>query len=299
MKRYLTALAAIGSTLLATSCVRTTAGHSLGQGTHVVRCPAAPAAQRVTQVTNAGSAPRKKLRLAASTSTRQHSTFTITMQLQLDANDITVPTTEEPVTLAVTSTCPQGFIYQATYQKPRVDPSAANASTYQGQIDKMTGMMLVVAVDRYGNTVDSDLSKVPNYDLGGTNPLNSISDFNQATVGLPTEAVGVGAQWTARRTISIGPARITFTAGYELLAETGNVITVSSTVSEAGKPYSETIQGHKVTVESLTASGHGTLQMDLSKPIGTGNIDLETTTKISADDGSRSTTTLTTSMKIN
>jgi len=298
MKRYLIVPAAVGSMVLATSCVSTTAGHPIGAGTHVVRCPTSAAPQQAPEVTNTGTAPRRQLQLSATKSTRQASTFTITMQLQLDGNQIEVPTTEMPVTLAVTSTCPQGFLYRATYQKPRVDPNDPNADTYQQQFDKMAGMMLTVAVDHYGNTVDSAMTNVPSYDLGGTNPLNSISDFNQATVGLPTKPIGVGAQWTARRTLSVGPAQLTVTADYQLLSIRGDIITVSSKVTETGKPYSLTIQGHKATVESLTANGQGTLQMDLSKPLGTGDIELQTITRVSVDDGSSSTTTLHTSMKI-
>lgn len=284
--------------LLLTGCTTAIAGRPGGEGTHPIVCPTGPAKDRATSVAAPGNAPRKKFRLTDSRPATQHPTFTFDMQLDLDGNSVTVPTTDMPVTLSVTSTCPQGFVYRAVYERPHVDPNDPNSTAYQNQYDKIAGMTLVAAVDRLGNTVDSDLTHIPAFNVGGNNPLNSISDFNQATVGFPDRAIGVGAKWSARRTISSGPARIAMTAHYQLVSWNGNTVTVASQVSETGKPYSQTIQGHKVSLESLTGTGHGTITMDLRNAIGSGTVEVQTVSKVSADDGSSSTISLDTRMTV-
>jgi hypothetical protein len=281
--------------LLVAGCTTAIAGKP---GRHTIACPTAPAKDRATSVTDAGSAPRKDFRLTADPSTTQRPTFTFDLQFDLGGDDVIVPTTDMPVALSVTSACPQGFVYRAVYQRPRVEPGDPNSNTYQTQYNKIAGMTLTASVDRFGNTVDSNLTHIPDFNVGGSNPLSSISDFNQATVGFPNQAIGVGAKWSAHRMISSGAARIALTANYQLLSRHGNTVTVASTVSETGKPYSQTIQGHKVTVESLTGSGQGTITMDLGKPVGSGSIDVQTVSKVSADDGSSSTISLDTRMTV-
>jgi uncharacterized protein DUF6263 len=284
--------------LLLAGCTTAIAGKPGGAGTHTVACPSAPAQNRATSVADSGSAPRKNFRLTADKTTTQHPIFTFDLQFDLDGNDVTVPTTDMPVALSVTSTCPQGFVYRAVYERPRVDPDGTNAPAYQTQYNKIAGMTLIAAVDRFGNTVDSDLTHIPAFNVGGSNPLNSISDFNQATVGFPDQAIGVGAKWSAHRTISSGPAQIDVTAHYQLMSWHGNTVTVASQVSETGKPYSQTVQGHKITVDSLTGSGQGTITADLDRPIGSGSIEVQTVSKVSADDGSNSTISVDTRMTV-
>jgi hypothetical protein len=284
--------------LLLTGCTTAIAGRPGGEGSHEVACPRALATDRATRVTDAGSTPRKKFRLTAAKGTTHHPIFTFDMDLDVGGNDVTVPTTDMPVTMSVTSSCSQGFVYRAVYERPRVDPDGPNSTAYQTQYNKIAGMTLIAAVDRFGNTVDSDLTHVPAFNVSGSNSLDSISDFNQATVGFPDEAIGVGAKWSAHRTISSGPAQLDVTAHYQLLSWHGNTVSVASQVTETGKPYSQTVQGHKVTVNSLTGSGHGTITADLDQPIGTGSIEVQTVSKVSADDGSDSTISLDTRLTI-
>lgn len=283
---------------LLAGCTNAIAGRSGGEGAHTIACPTALATDRPTPVSDTGKAPRKKFRLTDDKPGTQHLTFVFDMDLDVGGNATTVPTVDMPTSLSITSSCRQGFVYRAVYERPRVDPDDPNASTYQDQYDKMAGMTLTAANDRLGNTLDSALTHVPDLNVGGSNPLNSISQFNQATVGFPNQAIGVGAKWSARRTIPYGAAQITVTANYQLLSWHGNKVTVASKVDETGKPYSQTIQGHKITVDSLTGSGQGTITMDLGKPVGSGSIDVHTITKVSADDGSNSTISLDTKMAI-
>src|SRR5579875_3027877 len=239
--------------LLVAGCASAIAGKPV-EGAHPIGCPTAPATGRGTTVSDTGAAPRTQFRLADEKPTEQQSTFVFDMDFTSNGNEVTVPTVRMPTTVTVTASCRQGFVYRAVYLRPQVDQDGPNAGAYQKQYDKIAGMTLVAAVDRLGNTVDSKLTHIPDLNVAGTNPLNSISNFNQATVGFPLQAIGVGAKWSAHRTIANGAEHIAVTANYHLLSRHGNTVTVASTVSETAKPYSETIQGHKVTVDSVTGS---------------------------------------------
>ncbi len=291
---------AVGSLLLVAGCASTKAGHLVGEAPHKIQCPSQPAVTTGTlKVLNAGQQPRKAARSAADNSTRQQATMTLAMHISTGAADLDAPTIRMPVSFAVTASCKAGFVYTARYEKPQVDPGAESSTAMQQQMDQINGMTLTSANDRSGHVVDSKFSKVPkSLTVGGTNPLNSISDFNQAVVGFPNQPIGVGARWIATSEVVTGPVHLTIHSTWKLLAWQGDTISLSSAISEQAKPYSQTVSGHKVTVSKLTGSGQSSLKVDLHKLIGLGTIQIKTHTELSADDGSSANTDLSMAMAI-
>jgi hypothetical protein len=286
--------------MLVAGCATTKAGHLVGEAPHKIQCPSAPAVTTGTlKLLDAGRQPRKAVRIDVDKTTRQQATMGLAMHIATGDSEADAPVIQMPVSMTVTASCKAGFVYTARYGKPRVDPDSPNSAAMQQQMDQVNGMTLTSANDRTGHVLDSAFSKVPkSLSVGGTNPLNSIGDFNQAVVGFPSKPIGVGARWTAISQVDTGPAHLTVNSTWRLLSRTGDTLTLASAISEQAKPYSQTISGHKITISKLTGTGQSSLNVDLSKLIGTGTIHLKTHTEASADDGSSATTDLTMVMGI-
>lgn len=290
----------VGSLMLVAGCATKKAGHLVGEAPHKIQCPSQPAVTTGTiNLRSAGQQPRKAVRSAVDATTRQQATMGLAMHISTGTADVDAPTIRMPVTMAVTASCRAGFVYTARYGTPQVEPGAPSSATMQQQMNQVNGMTLTSANDRGGHVLDSKFSKVPqSLSVGGTNPLSSIGDFNQAVVGFPSQPIGVGARWTATSQVVTGPVHLSVDSTWKLLSWKGDTITLSSSISEHAKPYSQTISGHKITVSKLTGSGQSSLNVDLHKLIGIGTIRIKTHTEVSADDGSSATTDLSMAMAI-
>lgn len=93
-----------------------------------------------------------------------------------------------------------------------------------------------------------------------------VSTF-QRSVTLPTEPIGVGAQWEAVRTVNAG-ATVRQTIAATLTAREGDRLTIDYTIDES--PINSTFRlpdGGALTIDSYSMSGTGSVVIDLARGV--------------------------------
>ncbi|MGK7876708.1 MAG: hypothetical protein AB4426_26470 [Xenococcaceae cyanobacterium] len=239
-----------------------------------------PAASPQFKLLDAGTEPRQKLRLNLTEYSQETSQMTMNMNMTVSVDGQTKPKFYSPTTgitieVQVTKVDDNGDIY-ADFSYTDVDV-VANTNTSPELVDAMRSQMNQLVglngswiMDNQGNTKDASFILPENLDANSKQMLESmLNSLKQISSPLPSEAVGIGAQWQVANSLNVNGINLEQIANYELVNLQDNVIILDVTIEqEAG---SQKINppglpaGASVNLTFLDAQGSGKMTIALDK----------------------------------
>ena len=252
----------------------------------------------VVKLLDAGAQPRKALRYKFQAGRSETMVMVMKTSMAMEMGDqkqpeTKIPTTQMAMTIESKEVSPGGDMrYEFKMDKvdvladPGANPMMVNA--IKQSLNSLVGMSGWATVTPRGFTTDAEI-KMPD----GIDPLteqamdNTKQSMKQMSAPLPAEPVGKGARWRVIMPLETNGMKIMQTAAYELLEVQGDKvkfdveITQSAESQEMNMPG--TPPGTKMSLESLTTSGKGTVELQMTDLVPTSDLNMTTTNVVSAN----------------
>jgi len=247
----------------------------------------------------AGSEPRKALRLSPKAGDKQTMGMTLKIAIQMKMAEMEMPAMKIPAitsdtTATITDVSAAGDIaFETAVANAAIaddgDTEPQMADAMKASLDSFKNMSGSGKLTSRGITLANDL-KIPS----GVNPqarqtLDQMQEsLERVSTPLPEEAVGPGAKWEAKTTVKSQGMTINQTATYEIVSIDGDRVTLATTISQTAanqKIANPSLPGMKVEVVKMSSTGGGKTILDLTKilPVeGTMDIKTAMTMKIPA-----------------
>jgi len=241
--------------------------------------PAATTTAPQLKLLQAGSEPRKVLRLAPKAGDKQTMGLTMKMGIEMKMGEMEVPAMNIPaismdmiVTIKeVSSTGDITYDMNMGEATMEEDPNASEqvAAAMKGSLDSFKGMSGTCRMSSRGISLGADM-KAPD----GANPqvrqtIDQMKDsMDRISAPLPEEAVGPGARWEAKTTVKSQGMTINQAATYELVSIEGDRVTIKSTITQNAanqKISNPSMPGMKVEVAKMNSKGGGNATWELSR----------------------------------
>ncbi len=223
-----------------------------------------------------GTGPRKELRFQPKVGSKQKMTMTMTMtqEVSVDGNKLPVPAVPgqqftvdfEIKEVASNGDVTYGFTFSDVKLVNEEGAVAAAATALKAMLKPMVG------ATGTGQVTNRGLTKSATFDLPENAPaqLKSMIDSMKDSISrisspLPTEAVGVGAQWKVTQDLNSGGIQMTQTSTHELKSITNDGFDVAIKIQQdAGEQEVQTAMmpvGAKMKLNSMKSSGEGISSM--------------------------------------
>jgi hypothetical protein len=235
----------------------------------------ATASKSAVKLLDAGSEPKKVLRLHVKSGDKQTMIITIKMSMDMGMGGaaMSLPEMTIPMDSTVQSVAPNGDI---TYQMALEEPNVANDTNANPQMVQgiKTGLAAIKGLKLTGVFSDRGESKqVQVNGSGNANPsmdqtLDQIKEGMSMGAPLPEEAVGAGAKWEVDKPVKSGGVTVNQKATYELVSIDGdNLSTKLMLIQSAAnqKVVNPALGGARINLIEMTNSASGTVASDLSK----------------------------------
>ena len=235
------------------------------------------------KLVSAGSGARQQLRVKPTVGTKQTMVMGLKMAMSIDSAMVKLPKTQLPVMkmtmeAKVTDVDKSGDVHY-DYAFTKVDVDGAGAKQEVVDAVKKSSASLVgitghVIVNTRNFTTFADINIPPDVEPTVRQMLDSITQsFSQLSAPFPEEAVGVGAKWRVKMTLSLNGITLKQDANYTLTKLDGNQLAATITLDQKADPQPFTgpsvPAGLKMSVVSWTGSGGGDLVYDMSKFLAT------------------------------
>jgi hypothetical protein len=224
---------------------------------------------------DAGSAPRKVLRIAPTPGDKQTMDLTLTTELDLGGGQaIKMP----PITMAMEVTVKSvseegGIAFEAVIgeagvaEEPGVMPEVAAAM--KASLTGIDGLSIAGTLSNRGLTESSQIKMPAGASLQVRQQVEQMQDAlaNFATP-FPEEAIGIGARWEVRQPIQSQGMNINQAVTYELASLEGDLVSLEcAIVQQAANQRFEnpSLPGMQVDLTKMTGQGTGELTLDLTK----------------------------------
>ncbi len=217
---------------------------------------------------NAGSEPRKVLRLHPTAG--DHQTLSMTMKMNMGMSmggnsmpPMDIPTTTMTADISVQNVSPAGEItYKMVYGTPTV---AADASAMPAVVEAMKtamagleGMTGTAKLLSNGTMIGMDMTVPPGANPQLAQSIGQMKDaFSSASIRFPAEAVGAGAKWEYTATLNSQGMSIDQTMDYEVVSIQGDQVIMRGVIKQ---------QAANQMIESPAAPG---VKINLTKMDGT------------------------------
>lgn len=250
--------------------------------------PAAGASPTITLLAP-GSAPRTALRyvIPAAQKSRMDMTTSMSMATSVGGGSMPVdmPTMRMSIELGVTGVAPNGDIsYDLAFtgmtmdSAPDTNPMVTQA--LQGLIAGITSIKGTATVSNRGVT------KATKLDVGDPAMQQVLSQMTSSVENLsmpfPEEAVGAGARWEVRQTITSGGQTVFQKTEYDLVSIEGSAVSMTVKTEQTAPPQAVSNPalpaGAEMTLEKLSGSGTGTIVVHLNSLVPTSTLESTTST---------------------
>ncbi|MDJ0716321.1 MAG: hypothetical protein QNJ54_19270 [Prochloraceae cyanobacterium] len=297
-------LAAIGATPSSTPVI---AQNSL-QTTQIersLRDPRSGANFKISQtpatqlrVVQTGKQPRQKLRLKPIPRAKQTTTMTVDMNAIVSVGGQSTPQLNSPksktnVDVQVIKVDDNGdfhadFVYTNTEVIATPNTKPEQVEQMRSYFKKIEGFKGTIVSDYRGN-VKEVKSDIPENIEPDTKQIleQTLKSFKEIFLPLPTEAVGIGAEWQIINNSKLDGINIRQTETYELIERKNNTITLAVNVEQNGGSQKINMPqmpaGTEMEIVSLNGNGRGKIKIDLNKimPINsTMSVNSDSTMKI-------------------
>jgi len=226
-----------------------------------------------------GAEPRKVLRLHPKPGDKQTLTLTIKMNMGTKIGDMDSPAVKLPGTTMVMDSTVKSISATGdiTYEMVMADASVADEPGVMPQVaEAMKGSMAgLKGLSGTGTTSNRGLNLGTNFKVpAGADPQTrqAIEQMKESVANLscplPEEAIGPGAKWTARTTLSSQGMTIDQTATYQLASIDGERLNLKTTIAQSAanqKMQNPSMPGVKLDLSKLTGEGTGEVTSDLTQ----------------------------------
>lgn len=257
-------------------------------------------AQPIVTLVTPGSAPRTRLRYAIAANHKSGMEMTMSMSMNMNMGGVPVPITVPPITmpvnLVVTSVAPNGDVtYDLEFQAVKAEGAAGDpmAAAMQAAASGITGLKGTVTVNDRGATKAAKLALDSVTDPQTRQILGQMtSSIQNMSMPLPEEAVGAGARWEVRQTISNDGPVIFQKTEVELVSVSGPTVTLKIKTEQTAPPQAISNpalpEGASMSVEKLSGSGTGSVVIRLDSLVPTSELDTTTSTSMAMNMGGQS-----------
>jgi hypothetical protein len=253
--------------------------------------PAAPASTLRVKLLDAGTEPRKALRLHPQPGAEQTLVITMKMAMEMKVGEIQSPAMKlPPITMTMNTTVKDvSADGDITYQMVIGDTSVSDDPGVMPQVAQIvkTALAGLKGMSGTGITSSRGLSKVADIKVPpGTPPqLSQVMDqmkefFSRVSAPLPEEAVGPGARWEVKMPVKSQGMTIDQTASYQLISTEGERVTAKSSLTQNAanqKIQDPAMPGLKIDLTKMVGNGTGDVTLDLAQLLpSTGTFDFHT-----------------------
>jgi len=280
-----------------------------GTGLHAAQSPQtqalsmpgypAPGSPATVTVSSPGSEPRMPLRLKLAAGQKETLLMTMNMGVSMSAEQMSLPAMEMPTMKmwadsVVTAVAPNGDIsYDIGFTKllveagPGGDPNVAQMiQAGASEITSLKGSM-VMTNRAITKSAKLDLDKITDPTMRQTFGAMS-SQFEGLSMPLPDEAVGVGAKWEVRQSISSAGAQLFQRVQCELTALDASGATIKVTTEQSAPPQTITnpaMAGMQMNIEKVSGGGTGTITVKFGSLTPRSQMTSSTTMNVAVDLG--------------
>lgn len=222
-------------------------------------------------VLDPGAEPRRELRLDPQVGSVTQVTTVVEQGLTVEVNgavqSIPPMAMEMDLTYTVDTVADEAIAYVVRYDDARVGEGTdrAVAAEIEAVLASVVGAETRVVIDRRGTVLDNDIDQVlpafASEELGGQATLS---------VPLPEEAVGVGARWEARSSVSSSGMQFNVNAVYEITELDDDRVVTDVALRLTMPSGLQTIAGQSVRVDGGEILGDGRTTWEFSRPVPVG-----------------------------
>jgi hypothetical protein len=249
-------------------------------------------ASPVITIVSAGAEPRAPIRYAFTSGRREHASMDMTMGVSVDMGAMSMPAMQMPTMhtgadLSVTDVSPAGdasytlaFTDLTWVNSAGVDPALMTALQSMGVDMKALSGSATVTPRGVSRNVVFDTSKITNPQVAQM--MGSMSFTTQAlTMPFPEEALGPGAHWVARQTISVNGMQTFQKTDVELVSRDATSCTLRTKLEQTAPAQTVTLPGLppgvEASLESMTGTGTSTMTIHFDSLVPTSEGDVQTT----------------------
>lgn len=250
-------------------------------------------------VLNPGAEPRQILKFNPVVNSQQQSVMRMDMQGTMNTSGFTqtlppMPTTQFTLSTEVDRIDEAGNRY---IDFEYTDVSVADSDTLppeaieamRSQLQQMEGLSGSWMINEQGYL--SQFAMTPPENMSGpmAQSLQQMTDsMQQMSAPLPTEAIGIGAQWQMPYDLSMNGIDMSGVATYELVSIEGDRITLNTSVTQQGNASTLTGLGlpenMNMSVQQLDSSGQGIIEIDLNQVMPTyGDISMTSNSRFTVE----------------
>ena len=262
-------------------------------------------AKTTVKLLDPGAQPRTALRYKFQANRTEKMVMEMSMAMAMEIGDQKRPETQVPatrMTMTIDSkeVSPEGDLHYEfelvqveVLPKPGANPAMVNAM--KQQMSSMQGLSGSATVTSRGFTRDVEIKPPPGIDPQIRQSIDEMKrSMNQMSAPLPEEPVGRGARWQVTMPVETSVMKVTQIAIYTLSEIQGDKVKFDITIEQSAPPQEidtpGTAPGVKMSLESLKSSGKGTVELQMTNLVPTSNINMMTTSVVSANDQKIKTT---------
>jgi hypothetical protein len=228
---------------------------------------------------SAGAEPRTAARLSLQVGQSQTIDLVSRIELESRTNGQDAPVARVPTTLLVldaqvAATLPDGgFTVSTVVREARAqadaDVKAEASAALDDALKQLVGQKRSRTLDAQGVPREPDLDRAPNPAAQASQLVANLeSAVNHFSVPLPTEPIGLGAVWTVTDDVALSGVSVVQTARYEVVSREGSRLTlkVATEIRAGEQPMAVPgLPGGQVKLKSMSSSGQGQVEVDLSR----------------------------------
>ncbi|HTB84333.1 MAG TPA: DUF6263 family protein, partial [Candidatus Sulfotelmatobacter sp.] len=263
---------------------------------------ASSAAISPVKLLDAGSEPRKILRLHPVVGDKQSMTMNMQMSMAMSAAGNSMPAMNLPAMVMsmdseVKDISPDGQIsyaimFSSADVVPDKDTPPATAAVMKTALAGLQGVSGTAKMSDRGVVKSIDLKVPPDAGAQLGQTIGQMKDsFSSSSSPLPEEAVGAGAKWEYHTRLKSQGMNMDQTMTMELVSIDGDTLNLRTTITQSAanqKIESPAMPGQKIDLTKLTGTGTGTTSLDLNHLMPqTASLDETTETAMSMNIGQK------------
>jgi hypothetical protein len=211
-----------------------------------------------------------------------------------------VPATRMTMTIDSKEVSPEGDLHYEfelvqveVLPKPGANPAMVN--DLKQEMSRMLGLSGSATVTSRGFTKDAEIKLPPGVDPQFRQSMDEMKkSMNQMSAPLPEEPVGRGARWQVTMPVETPGMKLTQITNYTLSEIQGDKVKFDVAIKQSAPPQEidtpGAAPGVKVSLESLKSSGKGTVELQMTNLVPTSNLNMTTTSVVSANNQKIKTT---------
>ena len=228
---------------------------------------------------DAGTEPRKVLRLHPKPGDKQTIGMTMTISMGTKMGDAETPAIKmPPITMTMDTTVKDvstdgDITYDMVMGDATVgeDPGVmpAVAAAMKAALGNIKGVTGTGTISSRGVAKRADIKMPATADPGMSQTMSQMKDaFSRMSVPLPQEPVGIGAKWEVHQPVKSQGMTIDQTATYQLVTLDGDRCVAKTTLAQHAanqKIQNSTMPGLKLDLTKMTGSATGEMTFDLTQ----------------------------------